>query len=162
MPVSPDKSSQYANIAAVPPVLNDGLDHAGLKAAHSVLTLTAAGQGDAKMIRLPAGKLRIYPRLGRLVAPQGAAASTLSVGLGAYTKKDGTVASADVDALLVATSTAASAVTTALLGTAAGQVEFVEVESKDGVDVTITAAGGNTAASGDIVVNVPFQKASGE
>lgn len=156
MAVTPDKSAQYTNLTAVPPVLNDGRDHGKLRMAHAKLTLTAAGQGDAKMIRLPAGKVRIFPRLGRLVAPQGAASSTIAVGLGAYTKMDGTTANADVDALLTATSTAGGAVTAALLGTAAGQVEFVELESKDGVDVTITAAGGDTAAAGDIVVSAPY------
>jgi len=162
MPVSPDKSAQYANLSAVPPVLNDGLDLAGLKAAFGKLTLTAAGQGDAKMQRLPAGKLRLHLRKGRLIAPQGAAASTVSVGLGSYTKPDGSVQAADNDALLVATSTATSAIDVALQGTVAGSESFVEIESKDGVDITITAAGGNTAASGSIVVEVPYQKASGE
>jgi hypothetical protein len=157
MPLTPAKSDQYTNLSAVPPVLNDGRDHGRLRMAHGKLTYTAAGQGDAQVIRLPQGKIRIFPRLGRQATDaNAAAASTLSVGLGAYVKADGTTASADVDALLVATAVGAATTTTALLGTAAGQVEFVEVESKGGVDVTITWAAGNSPASGNHFVSVPY------
>jgi hypothetical protein len=157
MPLTPAVSAQYANLSAVPPVLNDGRDHGRLRMAHGALTYTAAGQGDAKVIRLPQGKIRIFPRLGRQATDaNAAAASTLSVGLGAYVKADGSVASADVDALLVATAVGAATTTTALLGTATDNVEFVEIESKGGVDVTITWAAGNSPASGKHYISVPY------
>jgi hypothetical protein len=71
-------------------------------------------------------------------------------------KADGSVASADVDALLVATAVGAATTTTALLGTATDNVEFVEIESKGGVDVTITWAAGNSPASGKHYISVPY------
>lgn len=157
MPLSPDTSAQYANRIAVPPVLNDGRDHGKLRMAYAVVTYTAGGTGQARVIRLPAGRLRIFPRLGRQATSNNASASsTIAVGLGAYTKDDDTTVAADHDALLVATAVGAATTSTTLLGTAPGQIETVEVNSKDGVDVTIDWAGGNSPASGTHIIIVPY------
>jgi hypothetical protein len=156
MPLTPARSNQYANNVAVPPVLNDGRDHGKARLAFGKLTLTAAGNGTAQMARLPGGKIRCFPRLGRIVAPQGLSTSTIAVGLGAYTNEAGSPVIADVDAFITATDLGNAAVSAALLGTASGQIEFVEIASKDGVDVTVTVATANTAAAGDILVSIPY------
>ena len=157
MAITPSDSAQYANIAATPPVLNDGRDHGKLRMAHAVLTYTAGGTGQARMLRLPAGKIRIYPILGRTANSVNAVAtSTISVGLGAYVTPAGAVVAADVDALLVATAVGAALVSTALLGTVAGQTAAIEVESKNGVDITIDWATANSPASGTQVLSVPY------
>jgi hypothetical protein len=146
MALTPAVSTQYANYAAVPPVLNDGRDHGKLRMAYAKLTYTAGGTGTAQMIRMPAGRVRIFPHISRNTTTQNASASsTLSVGLGAYTKADGSAQSASTTALLNAAAVGAATVDAALTSTAGP----VELESKQGVDVTITWGTANSPASGD-------------
>ena len=142
MALTPAVSVQYANLSAVPPVLNDGRDHGKLRIAYGTLVYTGGGQGTAQKCRLPAGKLRIFPNLStsRNLAV-AIAASTLSIGLGAYVNGAGTPVAADVAAIVAATAVGAALVTVT------GLAAPVEIESKGGVDVTITWAAANSPAT---------------
>jgi hypothetical protein len=156
MPVSPLYSAQYAAaLVTEPTVRQKSSDWGGkVRMSYAKLTLTAAGQGDAKMLRLPMGRVRIYTALCRLIAPQGAASSTISVGYAAHVNEAGATVNASVAALIAATATSSAP------ANAGGSGVIVELSSRSGVDITITAAGGNTAASGDVEVVVAYSVAN--
>lgn len=161
---APSKSAQYTNLTAVPPVLNDGLDHAGLKVAYAKLTFTAAGfttaaAGDLKMLRMPAGKVRIYSDLCRLICPIGTGTSDLDVGIGPYIKTDGTVQALQGNLLADSLDVGGGALDQTLPLPTAG---IVEVESKDGFDVVASFDTANSPAAGDFILAIVYQKASGE
>ncbi len=153
MPLSPDKSAQYAGIVASPVVPVPSSDwNSKTRMSYGKLTYTAGGQGTGQIIRLPAGKLRIHPHLSASRNTANAtAASTLSIGLGSYVNALGaTVAAADA-AIVAATAVGAAVVTVQ------GLAVPVEIESKFGVDVTITWAGANSPVSGDQHTAIAYQ-----
>ena len=161
---APTKSSQYTNLSAVPPVLNDGLDHAGLKSCFGKLTFTAAGfttaaAGDLKLQRMPAGKVRIHVDKSRVVCPVGTATSDLDIGIGAYIKTDGTVQTLQGAILADSLDVGGGAIDQVLPLPTGG---YLEVESKDGFDIVASFDTANSPASGDLVVEICYQKASGE
>jgi hypothetical protein len=78
------------------------------------------------------------------------------VGLGAYVNGTGATVNADVDALLTATDFGNGAVRSALLGTVTNSEFSIDVTSQAGVNVTISASGADSGASGLFEVLVAF------
>jgi hypothetical protein len=158
---APTKSAQYANITSTPPVLNAVYDSSPLMQKHAKLTFTSAGfttaaAGDLQLIRMPAGKIRIYSDLSRVVCPVGTATSDLDIGYGAYTGIDGVAVVADGDALAASLDVGGGAIDAALALPAGG---FLEIESKDGFDIVASFDTANSPASGDLVVSIVYTKA---
>lgn len=154
MPLTPAVSREYDLYDNEPQEQVKIPDWGGrLEVSQGKLTYTAAGQGDAQMLRLPPGRLIIYPHLCRLISPAGAAGQTVDIGLGAYVNFAGETVAADPNLL-----------STAIVNTAALNVAFdepatgapFEVENVSGVDVTITVAVANSAAAGDVYVIVVY------
>lgn len=153
MPLTPAVSAQYND-------KNNGVKVSGsewgggLCVAYGKLTYTGAGQGQAKISILEPGRKLILPDLSRMISPAGAAGQTLSVGLGAYTKPDGTAVAASINAL------ANAVVNTGALDQAlplpAGAVLIVD--STGQVDVTIDVATANSAAAGDVEILIVYAK----
>lgn len=118
-------------------------------------TPTVAAQGTAQVIRLPAGKIRVFPDLSRMASPAGAAGATLSVGYESYTRADGTVVAADPVAFANAVVITAAVDQALPLPTA----PYLDLDSQDGVTIFITIATANGPAAGDI--NLVFVYAQG-
>ena len=92
MPLSPLHSQEWLQQIAVPPLKTAPHKAGKLYIQSASHVFTGAGQGTAKMLRLPPGKLRIWSHLSRITCPAGAAGSTLSLGFPTYVKEDGTTA----------------------------------------------------------------------
>lgn len=149
MALTPAKSSQYTDFTALPGVSVHGAEwDAKSRKYVGKLTYTVAGTGEAKMIRLPAGRKLIFPDTSRMVSPAGSAGATMSVGHSAYTKPDGTAVAADTAAFANAV-VITSAIDQALPLPAA---PYLVIDSKEGVDVTINIATANSPAAGDAYV----------
>ena len=92
---APAKSAQYTNYTASPQTFVPSSDWGSkIRASFSKLTFTAAGfttaaLGDIALIRMPAGPVRIFPDLCRLVCPVGTVTSDLDIGISAYKGADG-------------------------------------------------------------------------
>lgn len=155
MPLSPLHSAEWLQFTAVPPLKAAPHKAGKLYIASASLTFTGAGQGTAKMLRLPPGKLRIWSYLSRVGCPIGAASSTISLGFPAYTQEDGTTAAAAPAALASAVSTTSLVAQTLPLPA----IGYLDVTSQAGIDVEALFAGGNTAASGEVVVAIAYTRA---
>lgn len=157
---APTKSSQYTDYSAVPSLMVPSSDWGSkVRSSHSKLTFTAAGfttaaAGDLKLIRMPAGKVRILSDLCRLVCPAGTATADLDIGISAYTKQDGTTQALQGNVLADSLDVGAGALDQTLPLPAGG---FLEVESKDGFDIVASFDTANSPASGDMVLNVVYQ-----
>ena len=150
-------SAQILASETNPSTLSAGYADSELRVAYGKLTIAAAsGNATARMVRLPAGKIIIFPKLSWANLPDMASGGTLSIGLGAYTNATGSVVSADVDALLTATDVGNGINRTALLGTVTNSEFSIELESKGGVNVTATAATADTNATGILEVAIAF------
>lgn len=154
MPLSPLHSAEWLQQIAVPPIKAEPRKEGRLYIKSASLVLTGAGQGTAKMMKLPPGKLRIWAYLSRLGCPIGAASSVISIGFPAYVKEDGTTQAANAVALASAVSTT-SLVAQALPLPAIG---YLDVDSQEGIDVEALFAGGNTAAAGEVVVAIAYTR----
>ena len=96
MPLTPLHSAEWLNYIATPQIKQEPRKwNSKLYITSASLVLAAAGQGTAKMLRLPPGKIRVWSAFSRLVCPQGAASSTLSIGNAAYVKEDGSAGAAN-------------------------------------------------------------------
>lgn len=154
MPLTPAVSSQYADYSAKPQKMVRPQDWgAPIKMNFGKLTYTAAGQGTAQVIRMPAGRVRILPDLSRLVSPAGTAGQTIDVGYGAHKDASGTDVVAAPAAFLAAEVNTA-ALDLALKLPASGELVL---ESQDGFDITFTVATQNSAAAGDVIVYIAYQ-----
>lgn len=91
-----------------------------------------AGTGVVKLVRLPAGKLIVFPDLSRLVTSQFAANADIHIGYAAYTKLDGTTGAADDNAFLDNGDAGGGALDTALTLPAGG---MQVLESASGIDI---------------------------
>ena len=88
-------STQYANGVAHPPVLNDANVHNG-KMRFFEFDYTQDGAGsagdDVRLVKLPAGKVRVVLPLSRIAHSAYGAARTADLGWEAYTDSDGVTA----------------------------------------------------------------------
>lgn len=107
-----------------------------------------ADTGTINLVKLPPGKLRIFPGLSSFLCSNMAATANISIGYAAHTASNGAAVVADVDALkaeglvnacVLANSynIMANVANTALL-----------LDSLDGVTVTATVGTANTAVNG--------------
>jgi hypothetical protein len=112
-------STQYAAQTAVPPTKTDAALMYG-KARVYKINFAQAGVGSAgsiaRLIKLPPGKVAVYGYLSWLRTSNMGSGRTLHIGYSQYRLKDGTIQTADPDALNA--SQAASAVAIFQLGAA--------------------------------------------
>ncbi len=164
---APSKSAQYLLISPTtpPPSLMDGRDMGGVKLAYAKLTFTAAGfttasAGDISLIRMPAGKVRIYPHLSLLECPVGTATSDFDLGYGAYVNRSGTAVSADGDAWVASGDVGGAALAGSLLtvngAVITAAVAIIEIESKGGFDVVCSFDTANSPAAGDLILILAY------
>jgi hypothetical protein len=156
---APTKSEQYTNLAATPPVLNASRDNCELRVAYAKLTFTAAGYttasaGDLSLLKLPAGKLRIYGQLSRLVLPAATATADFDLGWAAYVKSDGTSVAADGDGIAASVDVGGGAINQDLDDIA----NTFEIDSKNGVDIVGSFDTANSPASGDLHLWLVYSK----
>lgn len=152
---APTQSVQYANYAAKPPVLNGGVDCGPVFTTFGKLTFTLAGftdeaAGDLKLLRMPAGKVRIYGALSRVICPVGTETADLDLGYGPYVKKDGTLADGDGAALVDSADVGGAAIDAAL------GVAYIEIESATGFDIVASFDTADSPAEGDLLVVIAY------
>lgn len=156
MPITPAVSREYDLYDDEPQKQVKIPDWGGrVEFSQGKLTLTAAGQGTAQMVRLPPGRLLILPYLCRMIVPAGTAGALVNVGLGAYKNFAGVTVVADPD--LFATVVANTAAINAAFDEPATGAPF-EVESTSGADVTIEWTTQNSAAAGDVYVQLVYAR----
>jgi hypothetical protein len=148
---APTKSAQMTNRAAVPPALNAARDHSGLFVAYGKLTFTAAGfttaaAGDLSLLQLPAGKLRVYSHLSRLICPIGTATADLDLGWASYVNSAGTTVTADGDGIAASLDVGGAAIDQDLDDLA----DVFEFDSKAGVEIVASFDTANSPAAGDL------------
>lgn len=141
-------SAQVLASLASPPTLNSGCDESEIRYSYAKLTVAAAsGNATANLLRLPAGKIKIFPTLSVANLPDAGSSGTLSIGLGAYVNAAGSTVSADVDALLTATNVGTGPIRTAMLGTVTNSEFCIDLETQSGVYVTTTSATADVGAN---------------
>lgn len=150
---APAKSTQETNRTATPPVLNAARDNSDLRIAYGKLTFTAAGfttaaAGDLGVLKLPAGKLRVYGHLSRIISPIGTATADLDLGWAAHTNSAGTAVAADGDGLAASLDVGAAAIDEDLDSIA----DVFEFDSKGGVAIVASYDTANSPAAGDLIV----------
>ena len=153
---APAQSTQYANTVAEPVIQNPARDNAKVRIAIGELTFTAAGfttaaAGDLKILKMPAGKVRILGALSRVICPAGTATADLDLGIGAYTKADGTTQALVGNNL--ADSLDAGGALDAVLAPTGG---VLEIDSKSCFDVVASFDTANSQASGTLRVLVAY------
>jgi len=154
---APLKSSDYTLFTATPRTLIPAYKWGGkMRVASGALTFTAAGAtGTAKMCRLPAGKVRVYQNLCRIVCPIGTATADLHVGYAAYVSgATGLAVVADdnffADNLDVGGAAIDAAFTLPLV------TPFSDFDSADGIDIEIMVDTAASPAAGICYVVVVF------
>jgi len=157
----PSKSAQYTDYKANPQVMVKSADWGSkMRVSHAKLTFTVAGFTsaalvDIPMIRLPAGKVRVYSDLSRIICPVGTATADLDVGIAAYTKDDGTTQAIQGIAFADSLDVGGAAIDQALPLPVAKK--FVEVNSADGADVGVSFDTANSPAAGDMYLWLVYQ-----
>jgi len=153
---APLKSAEFTSFSATPRTLIPSYKWGGkLRASSASLTFTAAGAtGTAKIIRLPAGKLRVITDLCRIFTAQaGSTNSDLHVGYAAHVSgTTGLAVIADDNAFADNLDVGGAALDAAFSLPAAGYFDF---DSADGVDIEVmidTAAGPATGEMWVLVV----------
>lgn len=157
MAVTTESSTQVGNVEASPPVLLDPRDnHGRVRFARFSFTQGAAA-GDAtskqRLVKLPAGKVRVILPLSRVAHSAFGAARTLSLGHEAYETAGVAVAEdlADLDTG-VDVSAAGSFIPTGTLG---GD-ETKEFDSDEGVVITASNAGGTIPAAATLQGHIAY------
>lgn len=106
--------------------------------------IPVANVGTITCLRLPPGRIRIFPYESRWQSANMVANATVSVGYDAYTDANGAAVAANAVALLANTASGAGAVNTALAAPANGGLL---IDSQSGVTITATVATANTVAN---------------
>jgi hypothetical protein len=155
MALTPTMSREYTQYQSEPVEQVKSPDWDGkLSVSVGKLTFTAAGQGAAQMVLLPAGRKIIFPDLCRIICPQGATDADLHVGHGAYTDAEsGDAVNADDNAFADNLDLGGAAIDAAFSLPAAAPFYL---DSKEQVDITITIDTGDSAAAGDAYVVVVY------
>jgi hypothetical protein len=159
---APAYSGEYAGYIASPTVAVNAYSWgAKLRNSFCKLTFTAAGfttaaLGDITLIRMPAGKVRIYSDLCRIICPAGTATSDLDVGYGAYTKRDGSAGTLLGNAFADSLDVGGAAIDAAF--TKPTTVKFLEIDSQSGFDIVCSFDTANSPASGDMYVWVVYSQ----
>jgi hypothetical protein len=154
---APLKSAEFTNFSATPPLLVGSYRWGSkMRGSSASLTFTAAGTGTAKMIRLPAGKVRVITDLCRIVCPVGTATSDLHVGYAAHVSgSTGAAVVADDNAFADNVDVGGGAIDAAFTLPAVGYFDF---DSADGVDLEVMFDTANSPAAGEMWLYVAFQQ----
>lgn len=156
MALTPLHSSQYLTSITKPIQRVDGSEWGGtLKASIGQLTFTAAGQGTAKMITLPAGRKIIFPYLSQVFCPAGSTNADLHVGYSAYVEPDGDAVVADDNAFLDNADLGAEVDTVLLLPDA----DYIIIDSVRAVDIEVMIDTANSPASGELSLKIVWAQA---
>lgn len=128
----------------------------------AVLTFTAAGfttaaLADIALLRLPAGKIRIFRDLSFLKCPAGTSTSDLDIGLQAYTKADGTTQTIQGIALADSLDVGGGALEQILPLPAGGSLL---VDSLNGVVVACSFDTANSPATGTLILKLAYRRES--
>lgn len=151
MAVTNEVSDQLDNVAAVPPVMNPSYDEGGKLRSFYFHFVQGAAAGDATstatLVHIPPGKWRIFLPLSVIQWTAFGASRVLDVGYAAHTNADGTAVTADPDSF--DNDIDVSSAGQAALGSdfALGTGDTLEIDSKDGVDILATVAGGTIPAA---------------
>ena len=149
MAVTTESSTQLGNIEAPPQVKLEPLDLSGkLRVAHFNFTQGAAA-GDAnsvqRLVKLPAGKVRVFLALSRIAHSAFGAARVLDLGWEAYKTPAEVAVVADPDGLDVDTDVSAAGSYNPV-GTVGG-AEVKDFESANGVVLSTLVTGGTIPAA---------------
>jgi len=134
----PLKSAEYILHDAAPREFIKGEIWGGkLRSSSAEFTATTVGfsASPVQMIRMPAGRVRIYPLVSFVDLPDGAATATAHVGYGAHVDEAGATVAADPNAFLNAEDIATGPIRKLLVLPATG---FLDLNSQAGFDITIT------------------------
>lgn len=153
---APLHSAEWLAFTAVPPRLPLAHKWGGpLQSQSASLTFTGAGTGTAKMFRLPAGKVRVFPDLCRVVCPVGTATADLHIGTAAYTKEDGSAGAADDNAFADNLDVGGGALDQAWTAPAVG---YLDLDSQNGIDVEVLIDTASGPAAGEMFLSCVYQK----
>lgn len=155
---APLKSAEFTSFSATPRSLQPSFKWGGkMRASSASLTFTSAGvTGTAKLIRLPAGKLRVYTDLCRFVCPAGTATADAHIGYAAYVSgATGLAVVADDNAFLDNSDIGGGAIDTAFVLPAVGYFDF---DSADGVDIELMIDTAASPAAGECWVLVVYSQ----
>lgn len=152
MAVTTENSTQYANFIASPPVLADANEYAGRMRIANFNFTQGAAAGDATstatLVKLPAGKVRVYLNLSIVNVSALGAARTADLGWQAYTNRAGTAVAADPNGLDDGVDVS-SAVAYNPIGTIGGN-ETKEFDSRDGVVIDLQINDGTIPAAATV------------
>jgi hypothetical protein len=149
MAVTTENSTQIDNESATPPVKNDSCDDRGRLRVKRFDFTQGAAAGDAtstqSLIKIPPGKVNVHLALSRIAFSAFGASRVLDIGYTAYTNPDGTAVAADADGIAndIDVSSAGNANPTGIVG---GD-EIIQFNSKEGVTIYATVAGGTIPAA---------------
>lgn len=140
-------------VSATPYAAQVGDNKADRKDVEAILKLApftythaaGAGTGEINLVRLPAGKIRVYPQLSRIAISAGGTSSTLDLGHRAFTNADGTAVAEDHDEWIADHDFAGGALAEAFMSgiTAATLETDAEYDTVDGLTIFATVADGN-------------------
>lgn len=103
MAVTTQKSTEYTNATATPPVNNATTEEHG-RVRIAFFTHTQSGAGDATssaaLCKLPPGRVRVLGSLSRAYVNWTTSSATLDLGWDAYTNLSDTAVAADPDGLI--------------------------------------------------------------
>ena len=161
MAVTSQKSVEYTNATATPPVNNNTTEqHGSIRLAF--FTHDQVGTGDTgssvALCELPAGRVRVLASLSRAYVNWTTSSATLDLGFDAYTDLNGDAVAADPDGLVDGLSvdtvgffTLEGAIAANLL--TGGTYVF---ESKEGVVIRATATDNAQVAGDDLVGYIAY------
>ena len=137
MPLTPLTAAEYNTEGG----RGNSVDQPGgqLQMAHGTWTSTVAGVGEASVIKLPAGKIRVHSALSSLLTGNlSLAGADLHIGYAAYTGSDQVAVVADENAFLDNADLGGAALSGAWLLPAVTTAIYTEFNSESGIDITIT------------------------
>lgn len=116
-----------------------------------------AGTGEINLVKLPAGRVKVFPRLSRLRSTDMAANADLHLGHRAYTNFDGTAVAEDDDEWIADADAGGGALNDFWASiTGATGVEAAEYETRDGLEIFVTIDSGNIEDDDTIDVEVVY------
>lgn len=137
MAVTNERSDQFDLLDAVPPSNIHVTDWRG-KLRFEFFTHTQVATGDAnstvELVKLPAGKVRVFKTLSVISVSALGAARTMDVGYRAHTKVDGTAVAEVEDAFISALDVSAATNNTAFTE-AAATTPTLALESREGITI---------------------------
>lgn len=152
---SPLNSSLYAR--QVGTLKADAIEVEGaLQSADFLYTHAAgAGTGEINLLQLPAGHIRVYPDLSRLVTSQTGTSSTIDIGHRAYVDWLGVTQVDDDNSLHDNGASGAGALDTALALPAAG---FIDYNTRDGVVIYASIDSGDLEDADTIYLHLVYKR----